>query len=332
MVSVETTTRPRAPRSNQQQAVRRRGAPGQAYNPEGRASQPFESTSESGKPGRECELSDSLTARALGTASYRQTGWRSTWGHSLDSSKLEPLLPASVVCSRSRTRSLPANWQRRRSNRAGSSATGEPAIESTAHRQRAVVGRKSASQRSGMSESCPQPLPAGWQWWELEAATGQGEPSQRRPRTVDDCVATASAPWASKLARAASARAPPRHPASWGSRVASTAACPSSEGLRNTHPAIRYSTPRPARCRQVGNLELLGFAPHRQAAAEPSRECRARHQTRHVVQQAGVHTQSSRVPPGTRRTGSRAFVPMASGSPFRRSEYLVRGLESLGTN
>lgn len=166
----------------------------------------------------------------------------------------------------------PASWLWDVSGRAVSSSTGEPAIESTTRRQRAAVGRKSASQRSGMSETCSSPTPASWRVHELGAATRQGEPSAQLLRTADNCVATASVTRASKLAKAASAQDRPRLPASWGPSSASWTACPSSEGLRNTHPAIRYSTLRPYAVEQVVSCERLGFPLRRQAAAESPRE------------------------------------------------------------
>ena len=210
--------------------------------------------------------------KASRTASSRRTGQCSTLSRSGNPSKLDLLLPASVVYSMPRTCAPPASWLWHVSGRGASSATGEPMIESATRRQRALVGRKSASQRSGMSETCPNPLPASWEGLELEAATRQGEPSGRLPRTVDDCVATASVAPASKLAKAASAQDRPRFPASWKASSASMTACPSSEGLRNTHPAIRHSTPRLPAVEQVVSYELLGFTPRRQAAAESSHE------------------------------------------------------------
>jgi len=123
-----------------------------------------------------------------------------------------------------------------------------------------------------MSETCSNPPPASWQGRELEAATRQGEPSRRLPRTVDDCVATASVAPTSKLVKAASAQDRPPFPASWEASPASMTACPSSEGLRNTHPAIRHSTPRLPAVEQVVSYELLGFTPRWQATAESSHE------------------------------------------------------------
>jgi hypothetical protein len=110
-----------------------------------------------------------------------------------------------------------------------------------------------------MSETCSSPTPVNRRRVELAVATQQGEPSGRLPRTADGYVATASVARASKLAKAASAQDRTRLPASWASSPASTAACPSSEGLRNTHPAIRYPTPTPYAVEQVVSYEHLGF-------------------------------------------------------------------------
>lgn len=157
---------------NQQQAVGVRG-PGQARNPEGLASRRFESASSVRRaepvnaysrtrsrqgPYTLCRAGEPVDTEQPAVASI-PASWSGCY----------PLPPRSRC---PKPEPPPANWVWHVLCRIASSHAGEPANESTTRRQRVAIGRKSASQRSGMSESCPGPPPASW-----------GGMNSRRPHT-----------------------------------------------------------------------------------------------------------------------------------------------------
>lgn len=330
MISVETTTRPRASRPNQQRAVRTKEGPVRCKAPKGAHSDV--SSSHPQPASRTANVDPRTRSRQglrvlpppgepVGAAPSAVAAIPASWSCGYP-------LPSSARCRDSHLHQQ-AGFGRILSSRFFVCWRTGKRIHSPA-----TTGRRRKKERiarSGMSETCSAPAPASWWRCELEAATAQGKPSGWHLRTGDDRVARAFDTRASKLARSASTQDRPRLPASWASRPASKAACPSSEGLRNTHPAIRYSTRKHITGERVVSYELLGSTLRWQAAAEPSREWRPLCVTERFCQQAGVHVRPSRVLPNRRRTGVWVVVPMASGSPSGRSEYLVLGLDSLAT-